>query len=288
MTDVLELDPRLDTVPEVIGTRRPTPAMPAARLRRSAAAIGWAAFGAAAFVGVWQFAAARSPDLPSPLAVARALEHLLRNPFYDHGPNDKGIGRQLAVSLMRVGEGFGLAVAVGVPVGLLVGSSRRAWQAVNPLVQLLRPVSPLAWFPVWLAITKDAPQAAVVVIFLTALWPVVVNAAAGAADVPVEQRNVARVFKFGRLAYVRHVLVPNALPSTITGLRLSMGTAWMVIVAVEMLSGSTGIGFFVWDSYNAGHLASVGAAIVLIGVVGLLLDHVFVRLSRRFVLEVQS
>ena len=132
---------------------------------------------------------------------------------------------------------------------------------------------------------KDAPKAAVFVIFVTALWPIVVNTAAGAASVPSDQRNVARVFRFGRLAYLRHVVVPHTVPSTITGLRLSMGVAWMVIVAVEMLSGGSGIGFFVWDSYNGGNLAAVIAAIVFIGLVGVALDSAFVWLGRRFAPE---
>ena len=150
---------------------------------------------------------------------------------------------------------------------------------MNPLVQILRPVSPLAWFPIWLVAFSDAKKAAVFVIFITALWPIVVNTAAGAAAVPQDHRNVARVFKFGRFAYIRHVLIPDSLPSIVTGLRLSMGVAWMVIVAVEMLSGGTGIGFYVWDAYNASNLAGVTAAIVLIGVVGLALDLMFLRLA---------
>jgi nitrate/nitrite transport system permease protein len=168
-----------------------------------------------------------------------------------------------------------------------MGSSRRAWKAMNPIVQLLRPVSPLAWYPIWLAVMKDGPKASVWVIFVTALWLVVLNTAAGAANLPHEQLDVSRVFRFGRMAHTRHVLVPNALPSIVTGLRSAMGIAWMVFVAVEMMSGSSGIGFFVWDSYNAGNLANVVGSIVLIGGVGLLLDTLFLRLTRRVTVEVQ-
>ena len=258
------------------------------RVLSIASTIGWGLVGTAFFVALWQFASMRTSDLPSPSDTASTLQRLLSDPFYDHGPNDKGVGTQLLISLGRVGLGFAAAAAVGIPLGLAMGASARMWLATNPIVQLLRPVSPLAWFPIWLAISKDAPKAAVIVIFVTALWPTVINTAAGAAGVPLEQRNVARVFRFGRLAYLRHVLIPNALPGVVTGLRLSMGIAWMVIVAVEMLSGSTGIGYYVWDSYNAGNLSQVAAAIVLIGAIGMLLDWAFLRLGRRVTEEVRT
>ena len=208
------------------------------------------------------------------------MARLLSTPFHDNGPNDKGIGLQLAASLQRVTIGFLLAAAVGIPFGFLMGASPRVWKAANPVVNLLRPVSPLAWFPIWLVVLKNAPKAAIWVIFITALWPVIINTAAGASSVPRDQRNVARVFRFSRRAYLRHVMVPHALPSIVTGLRLAMGVAWMVIVAVEMLSGGSGIGFFVWDSYNASNLARVIAAVILIGGVGVVLDMAFLRLGK--------
>jgi nitrate/nitrite transport system permease protein len=240
---------------------------------------GWAAIGAAGALALWQIAASSSA-LPSPSEGLAKLGHLLWYPFYDLGPNDKGIARQLAISLKRVGIGFALASVVGIPLGLFIGASRRAWLAINPVVQMLRPVSPLAWFPIWLVVFRDNSQAAIWVIFITALWPTVLNTAAGAGSIPEDQRRVASVFRFGKLAYVRHILVPNALPSIVTGLRLSMGIAWMVIVAVEMLSGGTGIGFFVWNSYNADDMPSVLASVLIIGGVGLLLDFGFLRLAK--------
>ncbi|MCA1692651.1 MAG: nitrate ABC transporter permease [Actinobacteria bacterium] len=265
----------------------PAPAASPAATRTGAAvrAVAWSLVGAAVVIALWSAVALSSPDLPTPPEALRSLQDLLSNPFYDNGPNDKGIGVQLLASLQRVFLGFVMATAVGVPLGFLIGGSRRAWQAANPIVQLLRPVSPLAWFPIGLVVLKDAPNAAVFVIFITALWPTVINTAAGAASVPRDHRNVARVFKFGRFAYVRHVMVPHTLPSIITGLRLSMGVAWMVIVAVEMLSGGTGVGFFVWNSYNGSDLPAVVAAIILIGAVGVVLDTAFVRLGRRFAPE---
>jgi nitrate/nitrite transport system permease protein len=162
-----------------------------------------------------------------------------------------------------------------------MGASKTAMQAINPVVQLLRPVSPLAWFPIALVTFKSAPNAAIYTIAITALWPTMLNTAFGVASVPQDHRNVARVFKFGRWRYVRQVLAPYSLPSIITGMRISMGIAWMVIVAVEMLAGSTGIGFFVWDSYNAQNTPAICAAILLIGAVGFLLDACFGWLLRR-------
>jgi nitrate/nitrite transport system permease protein len=248
------------------------------------ASVGWALFGIAVFVALWHVATLRVTKVPSPIDTFDKLRSLLAHPFGKHA-GTTGIGSQLLSSLGRVFKGFAMAAVLGIPVGLWIGSSRRAWQAVNPLVQLLRPVSPLAWFPIWLVVFRNAPNAAIFVIFITALWPIVINTAAGAAAVPGDHRNVAKVFCFNRRAYVRHVLIPDALPNIVTGLRTSMGIAWMVIVAVEMLSGGVGIGFYIWDAYNASNLAGVTAAIVLIGVVGLTLDAAFMKFSRMVAVE---
>jgi nitrate/nitrite transport system permease protein len=244
--------------------------------------------GIAVVIALWQLLS-RIDGVPTPAETGTTFVNLLSDPFYDRGPNDKGIGTQLLTSLQRVFAGWAAASVVGVLAGLWLGTSKRAWSAFNPIVQLLRPVSPLAWFPIWLVILHDAAQAAIFVIFITALWPTLVNTAAGVANIPHDQRSVARVFRFGRLAYVRHVLIPNALPSMITGLRLSMGIAWMVIVAVEMLSGNSGIGYMVWNEYNSGSLSPVISAIVLIGLVGFALDSVLMKISKLVAVgEVQS
>jgi len=264
----------------------PPPARLQSRVRAFAISLGFALIGIAGFVALWAFVSWRSPDLPGPLDAWDSLTDLMSRPFADSGPNGKGIGLQLFTSLWRTLRGFGFAALVGIPIGLLIGSSKRAFQAVNPVVQILRPVSPLAWFPIGLVVLKDSPNAAVFVIFITALWPIVINTAAGAASVPRDQHNVARVFRFGKIAYLRQVVIPHSVPSIVTGLRLSMGVAWMVIVAVEMLSGGSGIGFFVWDSYNGGNLAAVMAAIILIGLVGVSLDFVFLSAGRRYTGEV--
>jgi nitrate/nitrite transport system permease protein len=255
------------------------------RVGAALAGLGWALVGLVCFGLLWQFGASRVDQLPTPDETFLELRALLADPFRNGGPNDKGIGLRLGSSIGKVLQGFALAILAGVPFGLAIGASRRAWQAANPIIQFLRPVSPLAWFPIWLTVFRDSPRAAMWVIFITALWPIVINTAAGAASVPRDHRNVARVFRLSKPAYVRHVLVPHALPSVVTGLRLSMGTAWMVIVAVEMLSGGVGIGTYVWEEYNALNLGRMTAAIVLIGAVGLLFDLLFLRLGKAVAIE---
>jgi nitrate/nitrite transport system permease protein len=288
MSAIIELAPPEPpaTVAIAVGTSTGPPALPTRHwARSSAAAVGLAAVGFAVLVATWSAVSAWKPAIPGPGATFTQFEELLADPLRDGAGSDKGILIQLRGSLGRVAKGFGLAVLVGVPFGLVIGAWKPAWRAANPVIQLLRPVSPLAWYPIWLTMFAGggggaAGPAAIWTIFITSLWPVVINTAAGAASVPVDQRNVSQVFRFGRLAYLRHVLVPHTLPSIVTGLRLSMGIAWMVIVAVEMLSGGVGIGFFVWDSYNAFNLAKVICAIGIIGGVGLVLDLAFLRLGR--------
>jgi len=274
--------------PDAPGPTTTTPVPPGtSRLRRAGAAIGWALVGVAGFVALWWLAAGRNDKLPAPGDTFTVLREMLADPFYDNGPDDKGVGVLVWLTLQRVFKGWALATLAGVPLGLLVGSSRRAWQAVNPIVQVLRPVSPLAWFPILAFALADTEAAGVWTVFVIALWPTVLNTAAGAATVPADQRDVARVFRFGRLAYLRHVLVPHVLPSTVTGLRLSMGMGmgWIVIVAIEMLGGSSGIGRQIWTWYNALNLDKVAAGIVIIGAVGLVLDLALMRLARAVALD---
>jgi len=258
-------------------------------LRSAASTIGWALLGVSVVAGLWAMASWRSPNLPTPAASWAMLRHLLAHAFQGQTPEGRGVALMAATSLGRVLKGFVLAVILGVPLGLFIGSSQRAWKAFNPIVQLLRPVSPLAWFPIFLIATKNGPLSAVYAIFVTALWPIVVNTAAGASAIPRDHRNIAKVFKFGRRAYIRHVLVPDTLPSVVTGMRLSMGVAWMVIVAVEILLGQGGIGFYVWDSYNAGSYTQITAAVLVIGMIGVVMDQFFLRLARAVAApEVQS
>lgn len=251
------------------------------RLRETATSIALGAVGFLALGVVWQVAHLRAETLPGPVDTLATLRELLGGAFLPDGPAGKGIGLQLLDSLSRVLRGFAMAAVVGIPLGFLIGNNRTLFRITNPVVQLLRPVSPLAWFPIWLTIMVKADPAAVWVIFVTSLWPTVINTAAGAASVPEYQRDVARVFTFSRWTELREIVIPHALPSAITGLRLSMGVAWMVIVAAEMLSAASGIGFFVWQSYNGPGLKYVISAIIVIGVIGVALDAGFLALSKK-------
>src|SRR5262245_29887924 len=253
------------------------------RLRKLGAAIWYPLCGFALLFAGWGIVSLMVGEtLPGPLATMKVFAHLLRDPFYSNGPNDAGIGLQLVSSIGRVFVGFTLGSLLAIPIGILMGSSATCQKVLNPLVQLLRPVSPLAWFPIGLAVFKSAGQATIFVIFITSLWSTLINTAFGVASLPADHRNVARAFAFSRSRYLRRILIPFALPHILTGLRLSLGVAWLVIVAGEMLSGGIGIGFFVWDSWNALSLERVMSAILLIGLIGLLLDRGFDFIAKKF------
>jgi nitrate/nitrite transport system permease protein len=255
-------------------------------LRGVGVGVAYTAGGLALLLAIWQaLATLAGNDLPGPMPALKEFGELLSHPFYDNGPNDKGIGLQLAASLQRVFSGFLLGSAVAIPLGVLIGASGPIRRLADPIVQILRPVSPLAWFPIGLAAFQSAGSATLFVIFITSLWPTMINTAFGVGSIPQDHKNVARVFRFTPWKYFSSVLLPHSLPYIVTGLRLSMGIAWMVIVAAEMLSGGTGIGFFVWDSWNALSLTKVMAAILLIGGVGLLLDRGFDLIARRLSYE---
>lgn len=242
------------------------------------------ALGAALLLGVvWQIASLVSHnDLPGPIPTLKTLWGLVKDPFYSNGPNDEGIGLQVGSSLQRVFFGFALGTLAAIPLGVLLGMSAPARRIIDPLVQVLRPISPLAWFPIGLAAAHSASTATVFIIFITCLWPTVINTAFGVSSIPESHRNVAKVFRFSRGKYLTKVVLPYSLPYMLTGLRLSMGIAWLVIVAGEMLSGAKGIGWFVWDSWNALDLQKVISAVLIIGIIGLVLDRIFQLLVRRF------
>ncbi|MFL5729367.1 MAG: nitrate ABC transporter permease [Cytophagaceae bacterium] len=221
-------------------------------------------------------------EMPGPFQTLGVFSDLVLNPFYDHGPNEKGVGNQLLSSLLRVSQGFFLGSVLAIPIGILMGSSKMAMNLLNPMIQILRPVSPLAWFPIGLVAFQSAQTSTVFVIFITSLWPTLINTAFGVSTIPSDHKNVAKAFGFSTYKYVTKILIPYTLPHIITGLRLSVGIAWMVIVAAEMLSGGIGIGFFVWDSWNALSLEKVFSAILIIGLVGFLLDKSFKSLQTRF------
>lgn len=239
--------------------------------------------GFAVLFALWQIASmVTKGELPTPWKTMAVFFQMWSDPFYDAGPNDKGIGVQLLLSLKRVAIGFGLGSIIAIPLGILIGSNKTIFNILNPIVQVLRPVSPLAWFPLGLAMMHVSDKATIFVIVITSLWPTLINTALGVASVPQDHKNVGRAFGFSRWKYITKILLPSSLPLIITGLRLSIGVAWLVIVAAEMLSGGVGIGFFVWDSWNALSLEKVMCAILIIGLVGLLLDQLFSMLQKRF------
>lgn len=244
----------------------------------------WSLASLSLLVGGWQLLCLTiGRDLPTPLSTARTLVEMLSDPF-NPDRNSLGVGLQLWNSLQRVAVGFGLGSLIAIPLGILMGSSKVAHRLLNPISQILRPVSPLVWFPLALVAFKAAGGTATATFFtilITSLWPTLISTAFGVSSLPEDYRTVARVFQFSRDRYIRKILIPHALPHILTGLRVSMGIAWLVIVATEMLSGGIGIGFFAWDSYNAGSYEKMVAAVVLIGVVGLLIDRTFDMVLRR-------
>ncbi|HUW27208.1 MAG TPA: nitrate ABC transporter permease [Sulfuriferula sp.] len=224
--------------------------------------------------------AMKKSGMPTPAEVGHTLREKLSDPFYDHGPNDKGIGIQLAYSLSRVLAGFALAALVAIPLGFVVGMSPLMLRALNPYIQLLKPISPLAWMPLALYTIKDSSASAIFVIFICSLWPMLINTAHGVASVRRDWLNVAKTLEVSALRTAFRVVLPAAAPTILTGMRISMGIAWLVIVAAEMLVGGTGIGYFVWNEWNNLSLTNVIFAILMIGVVGMILDLMLGGLSR--------
>ncbi len=233
----------------------------------------------AALVGNAAATGGQSP-FPGPLDVGASLWQHLKDPFYDRGPNDKGIGVQLGYSIARVLLGFSLAALVAIPLGFLIGMSRVVYSAFDPFIQVLKPISPLAWMPLALYTIKDADTSAVFVIFICSLWPMLVNTAFGVGSVRQDWLNVARTLEVSRLRTARLVILPAAAPTIMTGMRISVGIAWLVIVAAEMLIGGTGIGYFVWNEWNNLSISNIICAILFIGLIGMVLDTVLARVAR--------
>ncbi len=252
------------------------------RLESALKAVARPVAGFALFVLVWQVVAMRIPEIPTPGVTWHAAVELFADPFYDNGPNDKGIGWNLLASLERVAAGFGLAALVGIPVGFAIGRYAAVRAMFSPIVSLLRPVSPLAWLPLGLLLFKAANPAAIWAIFICSIWPMIINTAVGVSRVPQDYLNVARVLNLSEWKVTTKVLLPAVLPYMLTGVRLSIGTAWLVIVAAEMLTGGTGIGFWLWDEWNNLKVEHIVIAIFVIGIVGLLLETLLVALARRF------
>lgn len=214
----------------------------------------------------------KEAHVPPPSAIIRHAVDELSDPFYDAGPNDKGIGIQLGYSLHRVLSGFLLAAAVAIPLGFLIGMSPLMQKALDPFIQVLRPISPLAWMPLALFVIKDSQASAIFVIFICSVWPMLINTAFGVAGVRKDWVNVARTHELSALKTAFLVILPAAAPTILTGMRISIGIAWLVIVAAEMLVGGTGIGYYVWNEWNNLDLTSVIFSILVIGIVGMALD----------------
>lgn len=218
---------------------------------------------------------------PSPTEFGQAAMQHLSQPFYDNGPNDKGIGIQLSWSLLRVAAGFLLACVVAIPLGFVIGMSPLLHKALDPFIQVLKPISPLAWMPLALYTIKDSSASGIFVIFICSVWPMLVNTAFGVAGVKRDWLNVANTLEVSPLRKALQVILPAAAPTIFTGMRISMGIAWLVIVAAEMLVGGTGVGYFLWNEWNNLSLTNVLFAILTIGVVGMLLDQTFATLQKK-------
>ena len=238
--------------------------------------------GIALLVGVWALLTMKGSTFPTPMATFEEAVKVFSDPFYSKGPNDQGIGWNILFSLKRVAIGFGMAAAVGIPLGFMIGRFDVLNRMVSPLISLLRPVSPLAWLPIGLLVFKAANPAAIWTIFICSIWPMIINTAVGVQRVPVDYLNVAKVLNLSEWKIITRILFPAVLPYMLTGVRLSVGTAWLVIVAAEMLTGGVGIGFWVWDEWNNLNVKHILIAIFVIGIVGLLLEQALMAIARRF------
>ncbi|MBS4016698.1 MAG: nitrate ABC transporter permease [Dechloromonas sp.] len=236
-------------------------------------------------VGIWYVATLKGGSIPGPVVVWQAAAELFADPFYNNGPNDQGIGWNVLASLERVGLGFGLAALVGIPLGFMLGRFAFLSAMINPIISLLRPVSPLAWLPIGLLVFQKADPAATWTIFICSIWPMIMNTAQGVQRVPQDYLNVARVLDLSEWKVVTKILFPAVLPYMLTGIRLSIGTAWLVIVAAEMLTGGVGIGFWVWDEWNNLKVEHIIIAIFIIGIVGLILEQALILLAKKLTKE---
>lgn len=238
--------------------------------------------GLIAFVLLWSLVSQVSRgSLPGPVSTWASATELFADPFYQNGPNDQGIGWNILMSLGRVGVGFGLAAVVGIPLGFMIGRFGFLARMTAPVISLLRPVSPLAWLPIGLLVFKAASPASIWVIFISSIWPMILNTAAGVRAVPQDYLNVARVLRLSEWKVFSVILLPAVLPHMLTGVRLAIGTAWLVIVAAEMLTGGVGLGFWVWDEWNNLNVEHILIAIFVVGLVGLALEQALVWLAKK-------
>ena len=224
---------------------------------------------------IWQLLCmGEKPNLPSPITVVReTFDPLIIDPFFDNGGTDKGLFWQILASLKRVAVGFSLAAIVGIVLGILVGYNPLVFDALDPIFQVLRTIPPLAWLPIALAALRQSEPSAIFVIFITAIWPIIINTTVGVQQIPQDYQNVAKVLRLSKMEYFLNILIPASLPYIFTGLRIGIGLSWLAIVAAEMLVGGVGIGFFIWDAYNSSRMSQIIIALLYVGLVGLLLDR---------------
>ena len=235
----------------------------------------------AAFLLFWQIACSRpGAGLPPPTRVVSDAWDIIAHPFFDNGGTDKGLFWHIAASIQRVLFGFSLAVVAGVLLGTLVGQSDWAMRGLDPIFQVLRTIPPLAWLPLSLAAFRDGQPSAIFVIFITSIWPIIINTAVGIRNIPQDYRNVAAVIRLNPIEFFLKVMLPAAAPYIFTGLRIGVGLSWLAIVAAEMLIGGVGIGFFIWDAWNSSHISEIIVALVYVGVIGFILDRLVAGLGR--------
>jgi nitrate/nitrite transport system permease protein len=244
------------------------------------------AMGLCLLIGLWSLVSiATKGSIPTPYETGLQAVEIFSDPFYRKGPNDQGVGWNVLMSLERVAVGFGLAAVVGIPAGFVIGRFTFLSRMFNPLISLLRPVSPLAWLPIGLLVFKGANPAAIWTIFICSIWPMIINTAVGVQRVPQDYLNVARVLNLSEWKIATTILFPAVLPYMLTGVRLAVGTAWLVIVAAEMLTGGVGIGFWVWDEWNNLNVKNIIIAIFVIGLVGLILEFALIQIATAFTFE---
>ena len=226
-------------------------------------------------LAVWQILCMKpGATLPAPSKIWSDAYDLIVDPFFVAGPQDIGLGWRVLISLQRVAVGYGLAGVIGILLGTLIGQSVWAMRGLDPIFQVLRTISPLAWLPISLAAFRDSQPSAIFVIFITAVWPIIINTAVGIRNIPQDYRNVAAVLRLNHLEFFYKIMIPSAAPYIFTGLRIGIGLSWLAIVAAEMLTGGRGIGFFIWDAWNSSRLSDIVVALVYIGLVGFVLDRI--------------
>jgi nitrate/nitrite transport system permease protein len=229
----------------------------------------------ALILAVWQVLCMKpGATLPAPSKIWSDARDLIVDPFFVAGPQDIGLGWRVLISLQRVAIGYGLAGTIGILLGTLIGQSVWAMRGLDPIFQVLRTISPLAWLPISLAAFRDSQPSAIFVIFITAVWPIIINTAVGIRNIPQDYRNVAAVLRLNHLEFFYKIMIPSAAPYIFTGLRIGIGLSWLAIVAAEMLTGGVGIGFFIWDAWNSSRLSDIVVALVYIGLVGFVLDRI--------------